>query len=148
VRTAAAVEMSGSGAPSRTTRPTPTRARSTRLVGRSTPALAMESIMGAGRITISGFSPPESFCWMTAGLATVNSTRCPLSRANCTATTLSTAAGAPELKTRRSAAAALPARHRERATQRARLALRRAALVSVLIRSFLNDVEAGKARQR
>ena len=148
VRTPSAVEMSGSGAPSRTTRPTPTRARSTLPAGRSTPVRTKESMMGAGRITISGASPPENSCWMIAGFATVNTTRCPLSRVNCAANTFSTSAGAPELKTLISAAVALPARHTASATQTPRAVLPCDAPVSVFIPSLSRNVGDGRRDRR
>src|SRR5262245_21529456 len=65
--------------------------------------------MGAGRMTMSGDSPPASFCWMAAGFATVNRIRWPLASANFAARRFATSAGAPELKIRSSAAPAVRA---------------------------------------
>ena len=56
-RSASGVEMSGFGAPSRTTTAIPTRASMRRLAARSLPDLSSASINGTGRRTTSAFSP-------------------------------------------------------------------------------------------
>ena len=82
---------------------------------------------------MSGVSPAASFCWITAGFATVNTTRCALSRANFAASCFATSAGAPELKMRMSAAqAALTAMKKmSNGTQRTRDAAIQADLSTV-----------------
>ncbi len=61
---------------------------------------------GAGITTRSGVSPAASFFCSSPGVATVNVTRLPVSRANGTESSLSTTDGAPVLNTAMSAAAA------------------------------------------
>ena len=61
---------------------------------------------GAGTTTRSGVAPAASLFCRSPGVPTVNSTWFPVSRANATARSFSTADGAPELNTLMSAAAA------------------------------------------
>jgi hypothetical protein len=97
VRNASGVEISGFGAPARTTIAIPTRARRLRLSGRILPAASSVLISGTGRRTTSAFSPASRRCWIAPTTAKVKATRWLVAFSYSGANSFNVSCGAPPL---------------------------------------------------